>query len=116
MALGDAEAAKQRRAELEGARLKGTKPSLPLDRYTGSFADNGAFGETRVHLDNGKLVIDAGRLQYDLSHWHQDVFQARPRWPYEMQSRNFFVTFRLDPKGQIAGFDFSTGSAFKRMK
>jgi CubicO group peptidase (beta-lactamase class C family) len=116
MALGDAEAAKQRRAELEGARLKGTKPSLPLDRYTGSFADNGAFGEARVHLDNGKLVIDAGRLQYDLSHWHQDVFQARPRWPYEMQSRNFFVTFRLDPKGQIVGFDFSTGSAFKRIK
>ncbi len=71
---------------------------------------------TRVHLDNGKLVIDAGRLQYDLSHWHQDVFQARPRWPYEMESRNFFVSFRLDPKGQIVGFDFSTGSAFKRMK
>jgi CubicO group peptidase (beta-lactamase class C family) len=116
MALGDAEAAKQRRTELEGARLKGTKPSLPLDRYTGSFADNGAFGDARVHLESGKLVIDAGRQQYDLSHWHQDVFQARPRWPYEMQSRNFFVTFRLDPKGQIVGFDFSTGSAFKRLK
>lgn len=116
MALADAEAAKKRRAELEGARLKGTKPSLPLDRYTGSFADNGAFGDTRVHLDNGKLVIDAGRLQYDLSHWHQDVFKARPRWPYEMESRNFFVSFRLDPKGQIVGFDFSTGSAFKRLK
>lgn len=116
MALADAEAAKKRRAELEGARIKGTKPSLPLDRYTGTFADNGAFGEARVHLENGKLVIDAGRLQYDLSHWHQDQFQARPRWPYEMESRNFFVSFRLDPRGQIAGFDFSTGSEFKRLK
>lgn len=116
MALADAEAANKRRAELEGARLKGTKPSLPLDRYTGNFADNGAFGDARVHLENGKLVIDAGRLQYDLSHWHQDMFKARPRWPYEMESRNFFVTFRLDPKGQIVGFDFSTGSEFQRLK
>jgi CubicO group peptidase (beta-lactamase class C family) len=116
MALADAEAANQRRADLEAGRLKGTKPSLPLDRYAGSFADNGAFGETRVHVENGKLVIDAGRMQYDLSHWHQDVFEARPRGSYEMESRNFFVTFRLDPQGQIVGFDFSSGSVFKRLK
>lgn len=115
LALADVEAAKKRRAELENARIKNTKPSLPLDRYTGAFADNGAFGEARVHLENGKLVIDAGRMQYDLSHWHHDQFKARPRWPYEMESRNFFVSFRLDPRGQIAGFDFSTGSVFKRV-
>ncbi|WP_129778101.1 serine hydrolase [Peristeroidobacter soli] len=116
MALADAEAGKKRRAELEAARLKGTRPSLPLDRYTGTFADNGAFGESRVHVENGKLVIDAGRMQYELSHWHQDQFEARPRWPYEMASRNFFVSFRLDPAGQVVGFDFSTGSVFKRLK
>lgn len=115
MALAGAEAAEKRRVELENSRLKNTKPTLPLERYTGTFADNGAFGEARVHLDNGKLVIDAGRMQYDLSHWHQDQFKARPRWPYEMESRNFFVSFRLDPRGQIVGFDFSTGSAFKRL-
>ncbi|MFC4313911.1 serine hydrolase [Steroidobacter flavus] len=116
MAVADAEAGKKRRSELEAGRLKGTKPSLPLDRYTGTFADNGAFGEARVHVDNGKLVIDAGRMQYDLSHWHQDQFEAKPRWPYEMASRNFFVSFRLDARGQIVGFDFSTGSVFKRLK
>lgn len=116
MALADTEAANKRRTELESARLKDTKPSLPLERYTGTFADNGAFGEARVHLEKGQLVIDAGRLQYDLSHWHQDQFRAKPRWPYEMESRNFFVSFRLDPRGQIVGFDFSTGSAFKRLK
>ena len=116
MALDDAQAARKRRTELENARLRGTKPSLPLDRYTGTFADNGAFGEARVHLENGKLVIATGRMQYDLSHWHHDQFQARPRWPYEMESRNFFVGFRLDPRGQITGFDFSTGSAFKRQQ
>lgn len=116
MALADADAAKKRRAELENGRLKNTKPSLPLDRYTGTFADNGAFGEARVHVENGELVIDAGRMQYELRHWQQDQFQAKPRWPYEMESRNFFVSFRLDPRGQIAGFDFSTGSVFKRLK
>jgi hypothetical protein len=116
MALADAEAAKKRRTELANARLKNTQPALPLDRYTGTFADNGAFGAARVHIEDGKLVIDAGRMQYDLSHWHHDQFQARPRWPYEMESRNFFVSFRLDPRGQIAGFDFSTGSMFERLK
>lgn len=114
-ATADQAAAKARREALEKGRIKGTKPSLPLAGYTGRFADNGAFGEARVHLDKDRLVIDAGRLQYQLSHWHHDTFQARPRWPYEMESRNFFVTFQLDPRGTVGTFEFSTGSSFQRL-
>ncbi len=97
------------------ARVAGTSPSMPLTAYTGSFADNGAFGTARVTVENGHLVIAAGRDRYDLEHWNYDMFKARPRWPYEMDSRNFFVDFRRDPKGRMDQFDFSTGYAFKRV-
>lgn len=97
------------------ARVAGTSPSMTLNAYTGSFADNGAFGTAKVTIENGNLVIAAGRDRYDLEHWNYDVFKARPRWPYEMDSRNFFVEFRRDPKGRMDRFDFSTGYAFKRV-
>jgi CubicO group peptidase (beta-lactamase class C family) len=97
------------------ARVTGTSPSMTLNAYTGSFADNGAFGTAKVTMENGHLVIAAGRDRYDLEHWNYDVFKARPRWPYEMDSRNFFVEFRRDPKGRMDRFDFSTGYAFKRV-
>lgn len=60
-------------------------------------------------------MIAAGRDRYDLEHWNYDMFKARPRWPYEMDSRNFFVDFRRDPQGRMDRFDFSTGYSFKRV-
>jgi CubicO group peptidase (beta-lactamase class C family) len=101
-------------ADLDAARIKGTQPDRPLSDHLGTFADRGAFGTVKVGLDAGHLVIDAGKMRYDLEHWHHEVFKARPRWPYEVEERNFFVTFDLDASARIAGFDFSTGYSFKR--
>ncbi len=112
-AQADRHAANERRQALEARRLRNTRPSLPLPRYTGCFADAGAFGRGEVTLEGDRLVISTGRMQYDLTHWHHDVFEARPRWPYEVASRNFFVDFRLRPDGGIDGFDFSTGYRFR---
>jgi CubicO group peptidase (beta-lactamase class C family) len=113
--------AAERRAQTEAAakalaaaRLPGTHPSQPLAAYAGSFADSGAFGTATVSVENGHLVIDTGRLRYDLEHWHHDTFKARPRWPYEMESRDFFVDFHLTADGRIDAFRFSTGYDFKR--
>ncbi len=68
-----------------------------------------------MSVENGHLSIRTGRMRYDLEHWHHDVFKARPRWPYEMESRNFFVEFQLNPRGQIESFHFSTGYEFRRL-
>jgi len=107
--------ARAAQAKIEAARVPGTHPSLPLAAYAGSFADAGAFGPTTIAVEKGHLVISAGRAQYDLEHWHHDLFKARPRWPYEMESRDFFVAFQLDQKAEINAFRFSTGYDFRRV-
>jgi CubicO group peptidase (beta-lactamase class C family) len=60
------------------ARVTGTKPSLPLDRYVGTYSDS-AFGTIEVTLAEGAL-----RARFDkadlgtLDHWQYDVFRSRP--------------------------------------
>lgn len=103
-------------AALAAARIPNTRPSLPLAAYAGVFADAGAFGEARVTVEGDRLALAAGRLVYDLEHWHHDVFKARPRWPYEMESRNFFVTFDLGERARADSFRFSTGYTFNRLR
>ncbi|MHC9085209.1 serine hydrolase [Luteimonas sp. RIT-PG2_3] len=110
----DRAAGSARREALEEARIAGTHPSLKLPAYAGCYADAGAFGKVAVRVDGDRLSLEAGRLVYDLQHWHHDVFKASPRWPYQMDSRDFFVDFRVDPHAQIAGFGFSTGYTFAR--
>ncbi|MHB1327669.1 MAG: DUF3471 domain-containing protein, partial [Gemmatimonadales bacterium] len=71
--------AKEAATEAEAKRLKGTKPSLALEGYVGTYADS-ANGEIRVTLEDGKLVVRYGPLlTADLEHWHLDTFQARWR-------------------------------------
>lgn len=105
-----------RQAQLEQSRLPGTAPSLPLSAYAGCFADAGAFGQATIAVEEDRLNLSAGRMRYDLRHWHHDVFLASPRWPYQMDERDFFVDFRLGANGRIDGFDFSTGYPFKRCR
>jgi CubicO group peptidase (beta-lactamase class C family) len=97
------------------ARIPNTHPSLPLKAYIGNFADNGAFGDCRLTAEHDRLVMACGRMIYDLEHWHYDVFKARPRWPYEMEERNFFVIFQIDELAQMNSFHFDTGSEFRRL-
>jgi hypothetical protein len=40
-----------------------------------------AFGEARVGLDDGRLVLQLGRHHADLSRWHDDTFELAWRWP-----------------------------------
>lgn len=110
----DAKRAKSqaRTATLAQARLSNTQPSLPLTNYQGCFTDQGAFGPVQVDLKKGHLTLAAGRMRYDLEHWHHDVFKAHPRWPYAMEDRDFFLDFRLDAQGHASGFGFSNGYQF----
>lgn len=96
--------AKQAEAEkkMEAARVSGTRPSLPLERYAGTYADS-MYGSATVKLENGKLVLAYGpSFEGELEHWHFDTFRAH--WRDERMGKAF-VTFALDARGKVAGMD-----------
>jgi CubicO group peptidase (beta-lactamase class C family) len=61
--------------KMEESRVKGTQPSLALEKYAGTYKDE-AFGDAKVSLENGKLVMRTPSLVADLEHWHYDTFRS----------------------------------------
>jgi len=81
-----------------GKPTPNTTPTLALDKYAGTYRDS-AFGDVVVRQENGKLVLQAGRLVADLEHWHYDTFKAT----YRTAARNsMLTTFRLNGQGSVA--------------
>jgi len=105
-------AASDRRAEeLAAARVAGTSPSLPLDGYTGTYADS-LFGEVRVALEAGGLVLHySPDYVADLEHWHHDTFRAA--WRSAGFGRTF-VTFSLDARGRARALELQGFTTFER--
>jgi CubicO group peptidase (beta-lactamase class C family) len=103
----------ERAAEAErqaaAARARNTRPSLPLARYAGPYTDP-LYGDASLAVENGKLVLrfsHSPSLTADLEHWHYDTFVARFR---ERTSADAFVTFTLDPAGQVGSFEMEAFS------
>ena len=61
--------------KMEESRVKGTQPSLALEKYAGTYKDD-ALGDAKVTLENGKLVVRTPAFVGDLEHWHYDTFRA----------------------------------------
>jgi CubicO group peptidase (beta-lactamase class C family) len=80
----------------EAKRVMGTKPSLPLARYAGVFADS-LYGEATVTAaPNGGLRLRVGTLQGSLDHWQYETF--RVRWDQRWLGTDL-VTFVLGTDG-----------------
>ncbi|HKJ01090.1 MAG TPA: DUF3471 domain-containing protein, partial [Longimicrobiales bacterium] len=107
---GDARA--ERAADrLAASRIPGTSPSVPLDRYEGTFA-NDIFGSVRVRREGDGLVLDYSPTYVgDLEHWHHDTFRAVWRRPGAGRS---FVTFTLDERARITALDLEDFGSFAR--
>ncbi|MBE0594704.1 MAG: serine hydrolase [Gemmatimonadales bacterium] len=78
-----------------------SRPSLPLERYAGTYRDVW-YGDVTVAHENGKLIIRFARtpsLIGDLIHWQYDTFVAR--WHDRELRADAFVTFALNPSGAI---------------
>ncbi len=99
---------------LEAQRVSGTKPSLPLADYAGTYIDS-MYGEARVREEGGKLVMTRGpSFVGDLEHWHFDTFRAN--WRARNLGRTF-VSFRLGATGKAEELAMDLGGAptsFKR--
>ena len=84
----------------EAARAADSKPSLPLEKYAGSYSDSW-YGPITIRLDNGSLVITFDHTPTmigDLQHWQYDTFKAHWR---DRTIEDAFVTFALTTEGGV---------------
>jgi Domain of unknown function (DUF3471)/Beta-lactamase len=92
------------RASQVAQRVTGTKPSLPLDRYTGVY-DNPFYGTLRITQDGNRLLLDRSAEQSaTLEHWHLDTYSVmwnRSRTP----EINSFAVFRVDPNAKVTALE-----------
>lgn len=98
--------------KLEESRVKGTQPSLPLEKYAGTYKDE-AFGDAKVALENGKLVLRTPAFVADLEHWHYDTFRATFRDIVIVGKA--LATFTLNSQGKTDALNVADMNlAFKR--
>ncbi len=84
----------------ESARDASSKPSLPLDKYAGTYND-AWYGQITIRDDNGHLAITFDHTPTmigDLQHWQYDTFKAH--W-HDRTIEDAFLTFSLKPDGSI---------------
>jgi CubicO group peptidase (beta-lactamase class C family) len=109
-ALEDQAKAAEKKAEDE--RVKGTTPSLTLEKYAGAYQSE-MYGEVKISLKEGKLVAQFGPgFLGDLEHWNYDTF--RVTWRDRMEGKGL-VNFRLNPKGQVEGLNIEGIGDFTRV-
>ena len=84
----------------EGARAVNSKPSLPLEKYAGTYND-AWYGPITIKLENGGLVINFDHtpgMVGDLQFWQYDTFKAHWR---TRTIEDAFVMFSLNADGSI---------------
>jgi hypothetical protein len=86
-------------ARMEARRIKGTKASLPLDQYAGTYVDS-LYGKAVVTYENGALRLRTSSKQAgSMEHWQYDTF--RVTWDAAWRGGPM-VTFVLGPDGRPA--------------
>lgn len=88
-------------------------PTLPLDRYAGTYS-SALLGEVTIRLADGKLSLARPAASATLDHDDKDKFKAR--WKSPGQTSIFGqtpVSFTLDPAGQITALELG-GDKFAR--
>ncbi len=77
-------------------KVRGTRPSHPLEAYTGTYTHPG-YGPIAVELEGGKLSATYNGIYWPMKHYHYDVFEAE----FERFGTTFKVTFGTDTRGTI---------------
>jgi len=84
----------------ESARAANSKPSLPLEKFAGTYND-AWYGPVTIRFENGGLIISFDHtpgMVGDLQPWQFDTFKAHWR---VRTIEDAFVTFSLNPDGSI---------------
>lgn len=88
-------------AKHEAARDKGSKPSLALAKYAGTYRDPW-YGDVIVSNEHGKLRLrfsKTAQLVGTMTPWQHDTFTVR--WDDRALNADAFVDFSLDVDGHI---------------
>jgi CubicO group peptidase (beta-lactamase class C family) len=96
-------AAEQTIQKAQHARAADSKPSLPLERYSGDYSDPW-YGKVTIRPENGALVLKFLQTKNgtaELQHWQYDTFRAHWRGG---PAEDAFVTFALTPQGYVDHF------------
>jgi CubicO group peptidase (beta-lactamase class C family) len=101
-----ADSARKRR---EAERVVGTRPTLPLARYAGTYTDS-LYGPVTVTHERGRLTLRWGTRSATLEHWHYDTFRAR--WANAWQGTSM-ATFVLGARGTPDRLELE-GATFRR--
>ena len=91
---------KARDAEMEAARILGTKPTLTLRESVGTY-ENDLYGPVAIEQKDQMLLIRMMKTEGTLEHWHYDTFCFIPKDPLLFKS---LVTFRLNSDGSVEAF------------
>ncbi|MBL8959931.1 MAG: serine hydrolase [Gemmatimonadetes bacterium] len=92
------------------AQVKGTRPSLDLSRYVGTYSDS-LYGDATVALRDGRLRFAFGKgFTGWLSHFHYDTFLVP--WD-DRRAGQGMVSFVLDATGQPVAVE-ALGTRFAR--
>ena len=97
---GEEKDAAETMKKAEGARAANSGPSLPLEKYAGSYND-AWYGPISIRFENGRLVISFDHtpgMVGDLEHWQYDTFKAHWR---VRTIEDAFVTFSLNADGSV---------------
>jgi CubicO group peptidase (beta-lactamase class C family) len=101
-------AATQQRNERQ--RVTGTKPSLPLEKYAGTYSDS-LYGTREVTIENGVLRLrSSSTASATLEHWHYDTFRAR--WDARWRGTQL-LTFTIGADGLPSRIDMG-GATYRR--
>src|ERR1700752_5182719 len=105
------EQAKTAEKKAEAERVKGTSPSLALEKYSGRDQSE-MYGAVKLSVENGKLVARFGpNFTGDLEHWHYDTF--RVIWRDRIEGKGF-ISFRLNSQGRVESVNVEGISEFTR--
>ena len=101
--------ADERIDERKRARIAGTKPTLPLDSYAGTYSTP-VYGNIEVQHKGGKLHLTFEHtpdLAATLEHWHQDVWEIKWLKPEVLAWFSFgTLQFDLDNNAAVTGIRF----------
>jgi CubicO group peptidase (beta-lactamase class C family) len=93
-------------AKQNAGRSTTSKPSLPLEKYVGTYNDDW-YGPSTICMENEKLIFTLDHTPAavsDLTHWQFDTFKAHWR---DSTMEDAFLTFTLSPNGSIHHFTMS---------
>ena len=106
-------------AAQEAARIAGTAPSLPLERYAGTYEHEHG-GRAQVELnDEGGLRVHFGQpgsFSGDLEHWHHDVFRLYYDGGDGQAYGSSFVTFTIGLQGDVTVMDMGFMGRYRRTR